>query len=347
MLTFDRNDRISASDALKLPFFTGPQALAEITPEIRSIASAAQTAIQRGDKSVSIYDTNINFIFPVSSVKSIIGIDPDSDRTQINSQTPSDPVEQQIPIPTNTQQSDNLISLQQMSFVQPAVIRGDQIGQSAIVPKPLPKEQVKPKPKVLQIQQQVPPSLNPNMLVGIIPDKEHAYQQRLKIIHSDNWGSSTVAFNPIISSGIVRFGGFFEDPNYGPDFSIGIADSSAVFGSSESPFEGENEKKTVCYSEYGWISHIGEDILGNSLIELNESVSCEVNMNIFPRTLTFFYDNQEQPVSIWLYVPNSSFTINRFENVQYSSAKGVSNGKVFEWGKEWKDEENEQMKRSQ
>ncbi|KAA6375013.1 MAG: putative AGC family protein kinase, partial [Streblomastix strix] len=32
MLTFDRNDRISASDALKLPFFTGPQALAEITP---------------------------------------------------------------------------------------------------------------------------------------------------------------------------------------------------------------------------------------------------------------------------------------------------------------------------
>ncbi|KAA6370838.1 MAG: hypothetical protein EZS28_033636 [Streblomastix strix] len=71
MLTFDRNDRISASDALKLPFFTGPQALAEITPEMRSIASAAQTAIQRGDKSVSIYDTNINFIFPVSNSNSI------------------------------------------------------------------------------------------------------------------------------------------------------------------------------------------------------------------------------------------------------------------------------------
>ncbi|KAA6352181.1 MAG: hypothetical protein EZS28_051816, partial [Streblomastix strix] len=26
----------------------------------------------------------------------------------------------------------------------------------------------------------------------------------------------------------------------------------------------------------------------------------------------------------------------KFENLQYSSAKGVSNGKVFEWGKEWK-----------
>ncbi|KAA6359509.1 MAG: hypothetical protein EZS28_044964, partial [Streblomastix strix] len=59
---------------------------------------------------------------------------------------------------------------------------------------------------------------------------------------------------------------------------IGIADSSAVFGSNEDPRSGDNRKKTVCY----W----------------------------------------------W-----------KFENVQYSSAKGVSNGKVFEWGKEWKKNE--------
>ncbi|KAA6332858.1 MAG: hypothetical protein EZS28_053232, partial [Streblomastix strix] len=93
MLTFDRNDRISASDALKLPFFTGPQALVEITPEIQSIASAALTSIQRGDKNVSIYDTDINFIFPVSSVNSIIVVDPASDSTPITSQTPSDRVQ--------------------------------------------------------------------------------------------------------------------------------------------------------------------------------------------------------------------------------------------------------------
>ncbi|KAA6375636.1 MAG: hypothetical protein EZS28_028836 [Streblomastix strix] len=236
-----------------------------------------------------------------------------------------------------------------MSFVQPAVIRGAQIGQSVIVPKPHPNEQSKPEPKVLYIQQQVPPSLNPNMLVGIIPNKEHAYQEGLKIIRTDKYGDSTVAFNPIISSGIVRFGGFIEDQSYYPYFSIGIADSSAVFGSSECPDKGENEKKTVSYWRDGDIEHIRDEIPGNSGIELNKSVSCEVNMNISPRTLTFFYENQEQglsviniPSSIRFYVflnnSNSSFTINRFENVQFSSAKGVSNGKVFEWGKKWKRE---------
>ncbi|KAA6371583.1 MAG: hypothetical protein EZS28_032890, partial [Streblomastix strix] len=184
------------------------------------------------------------------------------------------------------------------------------------------KQQSKPEPKVQQIQQQVPPSLNPNMLV--------------------------VAFNPIISNGIVRFGGFFERHPFG-NFSFGIADSSAVFGSDEDPNFDENQKKTVCYWSDGDISHIGDYIPGNSGIEINKSVSCEVNMNISPRTLTFFIDNQEQPVSvrnipssirfyIYLYTQNSSFTINGFENVQYSSAKGVSNGKVFEWGKEWESE---------
>ncbi|KAA6371507.1 MAG: hypothetical protein EZS28_032966, partial [Streblomastix strix] len=136
------------------------------------------------------------------------------------------------------------------------------------------KQQVKPKPKFKQIQQSVPPSLNPNMLVGIIPDKEYAYQEGLRIIHTDEYGNSTVAFNPIISNGIVRFGGFFERHLYNV-FSIGIADYSAIFGSNEGPYSGENDKKTVCYKS-------------------------------------------------------------GFENVQYSSAKGVQNGKVFEWGKECK-----------
>ncbi|KAA6373376.1 MAG: hypothetical protein EZS28_031097, partial [Streblomastix strix] len=108
------------------------------------------------------------------------------------------------------------------------------------------KQQSKPEPKLQQIQQTVPPSLNPNMLIGIIPNKEYVYQQGVKIIRTDKQGNSTVAFNPIISSGIVRFGGFFERHS-DSDFSIGIADSSAVFGSNEGPFEGQNDKKTVCY----------------------------------------------------------------------------------------------------
>ncbi|KAA6368074.1 MAG: hypothetical protein EZS28_036399, partial [Streblomastix strix] len=214
------------------------------------------------------------------------------------------------------------------------------------------KQQSKAEPQHQQIQRPVPPSLNPNMLVGIIPDKEAAYQQGLKIIRTNNDECSTVAFNPKISSGIVRFGGFIMRHSIGY-FSIGIADSSAVFGSNENPYSGENEKKTVCYWSYGGISHIGDYIIpGNSGIELNKSVSCEVNMNIYPRTLTFFYDNQEQGLSVrnipssirfYIYIcdDNSSFTINRFENLQFSSAKGVSDGKVFEWGKYWKREEND------
>ncbi|KAA6370445.1 MAG: hypothetical protein EZS28_034028 [Streblomastix strix] len=130
--------------------------------------------------------------------------------------------------------------------------------------------------RLSQSIQSFPPSLNPNMLVGIIPDIEVVYQKGIKIIRTDKRGCSTVAFNPIISNGIVRFGGFLEDPDDDQSFfSIGIADSSAVFGSNQLPFDGENKKKTVCY--------------------------------------------------FW-----------RFENVQYSSAKGVSNGKVFKWGQQWK-----------
>ncbi|KAA6395873.1 MAG: hypothetical protein EZS28_008600 [Streblomastix strix] len=78
------------------------------------------------------------------------------------------------------------------------------------------------------------------MLIGIIPNNTHAYQQRRKIIRTNIQGVSTVAFDPIISSGIVRFEGFLEKhPN---QFIIGIADSSAVFGSNEFPDEGGKVK---------------------------------------------------------------------------------------------------------
>ncbi|KAA6374871.1 MAG: hypothetical protein EZS28_029603 [Streblomastix strix] len=38
MLSFDRKDRISATDALKHPFFTSPQAISEITKEAHLLA---------------------------------------------------------------------------------------------------------------------------------------------------------------------------------------------------------------------------------------------------------------------------------------------------------------------
>ncbi|KAA6359610.1 MAG: hypothetical protein EZS28_044864 [Streblomastix strix] len=85
-----------------------------------------------------------------------------------------------------------------------------------------PKQQSRSEPKHQQIIRSIPPSLNPNMLVSIIPDEEVAYQEGLKIVHKDNQNKCTVAFNPIISNGIVRFGGFFEDSDVYPFFSMSI-----------------------------------------------------------------------------------------------------------------------------
>ncbi|KAA6379211.1 MAG: hypothetical protein EZS28_025263 [Streblomastix strix] len=193
----------------------------------------------------------------------------------------------------------------------------------------------------------VPSSLSTITYQSIIPDPDHTIQQDNKIIRTNKGSRSTVAFNPAITSGIVRFGGFLEKH---PDnrFRFGIADSSAVFGSDEGPWEGGNYKKTVSYYKDGDLTHIGDFIKGNSPIEENKTVAMEVNMNIRPRTLTFFYDNQEQPVSvtdipssirffIYLLDNNSSFTVTQFSNVQHSSAKGGIKGqRIVEWGKEWK-----------
>ncbi|KAA6368075.1 MAG: hypothetical protein EZS28_036398, partial [Streblomastix strix] len=189
-----------------------------------------------------------------------------------------------------------------------------------------------------------PSSLSTITYQSIIPDPDHAKQQENKIIRTNKGSRSTVAFNPVITSGIVRFGGFFKDHPFG-NFKFGIADSSAVFGSNEFPNKGENEEKTVRYLKVGDLGHIRGIISGNSRIEENKTVAMEVNMNIRPRTLTFFYDNQEQPVSVinipssirfWIYLSDniSSFTITQYENVQYSSAKGGIKGqRIVEWGK--------------
>ncbi|KAA6368663.1 MAG: hypothetical protein EZS28_035810, partial [Streblomastix strix] len=193
-----------------------------------------------------------------------------------------------------------------------------------------------------------PSSINIINYQSIIPNPGHVIQQENKIIRTNKGSWSTVAFNPVITSGIVRFGGFFKDHPGWLDFIIGIADSSAVFCSNELPHYYENDKKTVRYGKDGNLNHIGDYISGNSRIEENKTVTMEVNMNIRPRTLTFFYENQEQPVSIadipssirfyiYLFDKNSSFTITEFSNVQYSSAKGGIEGqRIVEWGKEWK-----------
>ncbi|KAA6368086.1 MAG: hypothetical protein EZS28_036387 [Streblomastix strix] len=128
----------------------------------------------------------------------------------------------------------------------------------------------------------VPSSINIISYQSIIPNPVHMKQQENKIIRTNKGDRSTVAFNPVITSGIVRFGGFFKDHPSSYNFIIGIADSSAVFGSNEGSAKGENIRKTVSYYKDGDLTHIEGIIKGNSRIEENKTVAMEVNMNIRP-----------------------------------------------------------------
>ncbi|KAA6366989.1 MAG: putative CAMK family protein kinase [Streblomastix strix] len=67
MLQFDRNKRISAAEALQHPFFTGEQAIREIQYEQYQLAQFAQYS-QRGDQTITQFDINPLFIFPLSEI---------------------------------------------------------------------------------------------------------------------------------------------------------------------------------------------------------------------------------------------------------------------------------------
>ncbi|KAA6404046.1 MAG: hypothetical protein EZS28_000426 [Streblomastix strix] len=169
---------------------------------------------------------------------------------------------------------------------------------------------------------------------------------------------STITSNVVIpdfATGVVRFEGFFQ--NTAEDFCIGIADVSAVFEPNKLPGDDDNYTKTIRYYNRGGTSHISSQYPGNSKIEENQLVACEVNMTSNPRTLHFFVNSQEQPLSIsdipsnirffvLLINPEQSFTLTRFECIQSSSARGVERSQVLNWGIDWdnnNDDDEEQM----
>ncbi|KAA6374643.1 MAG: putative NEK protein kinase, partial [Streblomastix strix] len=208
--------------------------------------------------------------------------------------------------------------------------------------KPSPKAEVISTPKPKQITQTnvvVPPqlmSINPQ---PIIPNAQRCRYEGMKIIHSEEDNTYGFAiYDPIIVKGIM----IFED--------IGIADSSAVFGKYESPWQ-KHISKTITYiSHNGGLRHINKDgIEGNARFEDNQKIAMEVNMDSTPRTLHFFVEGKQQPLSI-INIPasvrfwicslgsNSSFTLTQFQSRSSSSAKGVEGSKTLDWGKEsdWK-----------
>ncbi|KAA6393282.1 MAG: putative CAMK/RAD53 protein kinase Cds1 [Streblomastix strix] len=69
MLKFDPKERISASDALKHPFFTSYQAKKEITEEQFNLAQIALDAQRNGNKEITQFDTNDQFQFQQLNMK--------------------------------------------------------------------------------------------------------------------------------------------------------------------------------------------------------------------------------------------------------------------------------------
>ncbi|KAA6389385.1 MAG: putative CMGC kinase, CK2 family [Streblomastix strix] len=218
--------------------------------------------------------------------------------------------------------------------------------------KPSPKAEVISTPKPKQAQQTnvvVPPqliSINPQ---PIIPDQEHCRSEGMKIINTKGWVYCSVAYNPIITRGIVRFEGIFENKDI--NIYVGIADSSIVFEADKAPFNVKYKDKSVSYEgASGSLYHFNQDkIKGNYKFEDNQKVALEVNMDSSPRTLHFFVEGNEQPLSIinipasirfWIctLLANTTFTLTQFQNLSSSSAKGVEGSKKLDWGKEsdWK-----------
>ncbi|KAA6375901.1 MAG: hypothetical protein EZS28_028572 [Streblomastix strix] len=61
MLSFGSKDRFTATETLNHEFFTDVQASRDISPEIKRLGQSALQAQQRGDKSITPYDTNESF----------------------------------------------------------------------------------------------------------------------------------------------------------------------------------------------------------------------------------------------------------------------------------------------
>ncbi|KAA6374244.1 MAG: hypothetical protein EZS28_030229, partial [Streblomastix strix] len=189
--------------------------------------------------------------------------------------------------------------------------------------------------------------LGPIKPEALFPDKKTAQQHENTIIHApDNYDHSTIAYIPTIKRGIVRFEGIFQNYKDFP-FKIGIADGTVDFGSKKEPGDIKYQRKTVCYKNNGCIIHTNNtEIAGNAKIEDGQTVALEVNMSTSSRTLTFFINGQQQPVSIskipssikfWinLRAQKQSFTLTRFELIQTSSTTSLLNSKVLQWGQVW------------
>ncbi|KAA6401346.1 MAG: hypothetical protein EZS28_003120, partial [Streblomastix strix] len=131
--------------------------------------------------------------------------------------------------------------------------------------------------------------------IFIIKNESQGKQQGMKFIHSDeNYDWCTIAIDPAIKVGIVRFEVVFE--NSGRNICLGIADASCSFAAGKRPWEDGNQEKTVRYWGFnGDLDHITNDTKGNRSYEDGQRISAIVDMTSNPRKVVFYVDDIEQP----------------------------------------------------
>ncbi|KAA6389744.1 MAG: putative CAMK family protein kinase [Streblomastix strix] len=125
----------------------------------------------------------------------------------------------------------------------------------------------------------------------IIQESKQGHQKGNKFKHSNKGIWSTIAVDPIIRDGIVRFEVVFDNTGI---WGRCIADASVTFASGSLPGEGFNRRMTIRYSFIGWLHHITDGRKGNQEFADGQKIAAEVDMRTEPRRLTFFVDDFEQ-----------------------------------------------------
>ncbi|KAA6376013.1 MAG: hypothetical protein EZS28_028460, partial [Streblomastix strix] len=111
---------------------------------------------------------------------------------------------------------------------------------------------------------------------------------------SGNSNEAVVLFDPAIQSGIVRM----DYLNAGGLVTVGVCEDRVRFVRNEGP-DAKAQATIVQYNQGGALQHIGDAILGNyDYINKNDRVSLELNMDAEPHTLTFFKNDEEQPIYV-------------------------------------------------
>ncbi|KAA6372398.1 MAG: hypothetical protein EZS28_032075, partial [Streblomastix strix] len=180
--------------------------------------------------------------------------------------------------------------------------------------------------------------------IFIIKKESQGKQQGNKFIHSDKNDWCTIAIDPVVSEGIVRFEVVFKNSG-GFLISFGIADASCSFAAGSHP--ADDGKKTVRYYNNGDLDHITEYKTNNGRYQDGQRISAIVDMTSNPRKVAFYVDDIEQPnfmigipskIRFWAYTyyQSSSFTVTKFERLVQFTSQEVFGSKALYWGKSWK-----------